>query len=134
MANVEIKPAEGFEAITGEVVAARILELWQNAPLPLVSSFSEVALTAARGVASQLPMGCLWDRPPADWRARLDALGAYSLHCAAEALDDDILRAANDVGIPVLCYTVNNRAFAESLFKRGVTSVFSDRIDSLARM
>ena len=57
MANVEIKPAAGFEAITGEVVARQLVELWRGAPLPLVSSFSEVALAAARRVSAQLPIG-----------------------------------------------------------------------------
>jgi glycerophosphoryl diester phosphodiesterase len=134
MTNVEIKPAEGFEALTGEVVASRILEWWQGGSLPLVSSFSEAALAAARRVAPQLPLGCLWDRPPVDWRERLNALGAYSLHCAAEALDDSVLADAQANGTPVLCYTVNERWLAESLFRRGVTSVFSDRLDVLAGM
>ena len=134
MANVEIKPATGFEAITGEVVARRIIDLWQGSPLPLVSSFSEVSLEAARRVAPQLPLACLFDRPPVDWQARLHALGAFSLNCDASALDDAVLRDALASGIPVLCYTVNDRSLAESLFKRGVSSVFSDRIDRLAGM
>ena len=133
-ANVEIKPADGFEALTGEVVARRIIELWRDAPLPLVSSFSEMALAAARRLAPQLPMGCLWDKAPADWRERLDRLGAHSLHCAADVLDDAVMAEAQADGIPVLCYTVNERRFAESLFRRGVRSVFSDRIDLLDRM
>ena len=131
MANVEIKPATGFEAITGEVVARRILELWQGAPLPLVSSFSDVALEAARRVAPQLPLGYLWVRPPADWQSRIEALGVFSLHCSAREIDDSVIQLATEAGIPVLCWTVNNRREAESLLKRGVTSVFSDRIDTV---
>ena len=131
VANVEIKPASGFEAVTGEVVARQILSLWQGMPLPLVSSFSEIALAAARQVAPQLPLGFLYERPPVDWLARINALGGYSLHCAAAELDDAVLLTARKHGIPVLCYTVNERSVAEALFKRGVTAVFSDRIDLL---
>jgi len=131
MANVEIKPAAGFEAITGEVVAQKILDLWQGAPLPLVSSFSHNALEAARRVAPQLPLGYLWVCPPEDWRVPFDALGAFSLHCAWDKLGDDVLEEARSRGIPVLCYTVNNRTDAKALFARGVTSAFSDRIDAL---
>lgn len=131
MANVEIKPAAGFAALTGEVVARHIVDLWPGESLPLVSSFSEVALEAARRVAPQLPLACLWDCPPADWQQRLAVLGGFSLHCAANQLDDDVLAAAHADGILVLCYTVNQRQAAESLFKRGVTAVFSDRIDLL---
>jgi len=67
MANVEIKPATGFEAITGEVVARRISELWQGRPLPLVSSFSPAALEAARrAVPRHRPIGePLQTTPPA---------------------------------------------------------------------
>lgn len=130
-ANVEIKPAAGFERITGEVVARSILDLWQNAPLPLVSSFSGVALEAARAVAAELPIGHLWVQPPVDWAARLDALRAWSLHCLFEKVDDALLAAAHAKGVPVLCWTVNERPTAEALLARGVTAVFSDRIDRL---
>ena len=129
MANVEIKPAAGFEAITGEVVARQLVELWRGAPLPLVSSFSEVALAAARRVSAQLPIGQLWDRPPADWQQRLAALDGYSLHCSAAEVDNALLAEAKAAGVPVLCWTVNARAQADALWACGVTSVFSDRID-----
>lgn len=129
VANVEIKPATGFDLATGEVVARQVLELWRGAPLPLVSSFSEIALAAARRVAPQLPIGCLWERPPGDWRSRLDALGALSLHCPAGAIDDRLLAEAAAGGIPVLCYTVNDPLEAAVLIQRGVAAVFSDRID-----
>ena len=129
MANVEIKPACGFEALTGEVVARQVLELWRGAPLPLVSSFSEAALQAARDAVPQLPIGCLWERPPADWRARVNALGALSLHCSAHVIDDPLLAEASAAAVPVLCYTVNDPRKAAELFQRGVSAVFSDRID-----
>ena len=133
MVNVEIKPAAGFDAITGEVVARQVVELWQGAELPLVSSFSEVALAVARRVAPQLPLAGLCERPPGDWVQRLAALGGFSLHCAAEAVDDELLALAARAGVPVLCFTVNDPCVARSLFTRGVRSVFSDRIDLLAR-
>lgn len=130
-ANVEIKPAQGFEGITGETVARAILELWRDKPLPLVSSFSEEALAAARRVSSALPLGYLCDRPPEDWLRRMDEVSAYSLHCDARELDDSVLAAARAAGIPVLCYTVNDRKEAEALLDRGVAAVFGDRIDRL---
>ena len=66
-----------------------------------------------------------------DWMRRMDALAAYSLHCAARKLDDSVIATAQAAGIPVLCFTVNDRQDAEALLARGVTAVFSDRIDSL---
>ncbi len=134
MANVEIKPAAAFEARTGEVVARRIMDLWAGGPLPLVSSFSVVALEAARRVAPRLPLGVLWTRPPADWASQVEMLDAYSLHCAWDKLDADVLKIAQANDIPVLCYTVNDRSAAETLFARGVAALFSDRIDLLIDM
>lgn len=129
--NVEIKPAADFEALSGEVVARRVLELWHGAPLPLVSSFSETALAAARRAAPRLPIGCLWESPPLDWRARIGALGALSLHCPAAAVGEQLLAEAGACGIAVLCYTVNEPLAAQALFARGVTALFSDRVDLL---
>jgi len=131
MVNVEIKPAVGFEALTGEVVARQVNELWAGAELPLVSSFSEEALLAARAAAPELPLGALYEAPPVDWLTRINRVAALSLHCDAECLDDSVLSSARANGIPVLCYTVNEPLAAEVLFRRGVIAVFSDRIDCL---
>jgi glycerophosphoryl diester phosphodiesterase len=134
LVNVEIKPATGLEALTGEVVAEKILALWQGAPLPLVSSFSPVALAAARRRAPQLPLGCLCERPAPDWLTAFQALDAFSLHCAWEGLSDEVIGEAGERGIPVLCYTVNDRRAAAALLARGVSALFADRIDLLAGM
>jgi glycerophosphoryl diester phosphodiesterase len=132
LANVEIKPAAGFDAETGEVVARQVFELWQGQTLPLVSSFSETALLAARRAAPELPLGYLWEVPPENWRHRLAEIDAVTLHCAASALNDKLLIEAHAAGIPLLCYTVNEPAQAEALFRRGVAAVFTDRIDRVA--
>ena len=133
-ANVELKPAAGYEAQTGEVVARAVCKLWQGAPLPLVSSFSSVALASARAVAARLPLGMLWRRAPDDWLLQVDALDAYSVHLAWDLLDEHVVAAAQARKIPVLCYTVNARASAEALFMRGVAAIFSDRLDLLAAL
>ena len=134
LVNVEIKPAAGLAATTGEQVARQVRELWAGTDLPLVSSFSEVALAAAREAAPDLPLGSLFERPPADWLARANQVAALSLHCDADALDDSVLSAAWASDMPVLCYTVNDPLTAAALFRRGVTAVFSDRIDRVDRV
>src|SRR6185436_19559800 len=61
-ANVEIKPAKGYELATGDAVARMTRELWKDAPVaPLLSSFSPVALAAAQEAAPELPRGGLCD-------------------------------------------------------------------------
>lgn len=133
LANVEIKPATGYEALTGEVVAREVAVLWRDAPLPpLLSSFSFAALDAARRVAPELLRGLLYEVVPDDWLASFDRLEAYSLHCRADALDDSVLELARQREIPVLAYTVNEPQMALSLMTRGVTSLFTDRLDLFA--
>ncbi|MES2771253.1 MAG: glycerophosphodiester phosphodiesterase [Pseudomonadota bacterium] len=133
MVNLELKPAYGFDEATGKVVAQYIVDNWAPDRWPLVSSFSFNALAAARRSAPELAIACLWERPPGNWRQHVDALGAIALHCAASELSDSVLEEAHQHGIAVLCYTVNDAASAEKLLKRGVSAVFTDRIDKLAR-
>lgn len=134
-ANVEIKPAAGFEARTGEVVGRMVADLWLDSPLPpLISSFSEEALAAARRAAPNLRRGVLFETPPADcWETARD-FGAVTIHCAASAANDAFLAAAREHHLPVFCYTVNDPVAASDLLARGVAAVFTDRPDRLATL
>lgn len=127
LANVEIKPATGHDAATGECVARFVRDHWQGVP-PLLSSFSAEALQAAWRTAPGLQYGLLYESVPADWLQRRAAIGAVTLHCAASALTEADLAEANAAGVPVLCYTVNDVDAARELFTRGVRSVFSDAL------
>lgn len=133
LANVEIKPAAGFERQTAETVARLSAGLWQGARVrPLFSSFSLQALEIARDLAPQIPRGVLFERVPADWLETLRRLQAVTLHCAARHVNDAVLAEAQANGIPVLCYTVNTEKAAKSLFERGVSALFTDRLDLFA--
>lgn len=133
LANVEIKPAAGHELRTAKVVSRLTAELWRGAAVqPLLSSFSLAALEVARDLAPGIARGVLYEAPPADWRNELRRLQANSLHCDGELLGDDILAEARAYGIPVLCYTVNSENQAKNLFARGVSSLFTDRLDLFA--
>jgi len=126
-ANIEIKPAIGFERRTGEVVALAVAARWPvGLRPPLLSSFSMDALEAAREAAPDLPRGLLFDDIPDDWPARLHQHAAVSIHCNEAALDDARLRQVCGAGTPLLCYTVNNMARARDLIAAGVRGLFTD--------
>lgn len=125
-ANVEIKPAAGQEAATGQAVASHAAAATGKL---LLSSFSSVALRAAADEAVQLQRAMLFEAIPADWRERLMETGARALHSAARALTVEALQAVRDAGFPLACYTVNRRDEAERLFAMGVSAVFTDRPD-----
>jgi len=130
LANVEIKPATGHEVQTATVVAQLTAALWQGAAVqPLLSSFSLEALEIARDLAPDIRRGVLFDSVPADWLAEMRRLRAFSLHCDAKLLSDEVLAEAQAAGIPVLCYTVNAPEQAKMLLQRGVSALFTDRLD-----
>jgi glycerophosphoryl diester phosphodiesterase len=130
LANVEIKPTVGQEVETAERVARLTVELWQGATVqPLISSFSLSALEVARDLAPDIARGVLFETVPADWLAEINRLQAFSLHCDADLLSDEVLVEARARAIPVLCYTVNSEKRAKSLFESGVCSLFTDRLD-----
>ena len=133
LANIEIKPAAGFEQQTAEVVARLAVELWHGAAVPpLISSFSLDALAVARDVAPALRRGILYETVPADWLAEVQRLQAVTLHCDAALLDDAVLAEAQARQIPVLTYTVNAPEQAKILLARGVSALFTDRLDLFA--
>ena len=138
--NVEIKPVPGSEIATGCAVATMTRELLaigqsgqtdadKFASLPLLSSFSFEALAAARDAAPEVPRGYLVDVIPADWRERLEQLGASALHTNQKNLTMPRARAIKDAGYGLFCYTVNDAARARELFSWGVDAFCTDRID-----
>ncbi|MGE5469954.1 MAG: glycerophosphodiester phosphodiesterase [Bacteroidota bacterium] len=133
LANVEIKPATGHEVATAETVVRQCAVLWQGAEIqPLLSSFSRAALEVARDLQPTLRRGLLFDTPPADCFDEVRRLQAFSLHCHGTRLTDEVLAEAQALNIPVLCYTVNAAPQAARLFERGVSALFTDRLDLFA--
>ena len=128
--NVEIKPAAGQEAATGRAVALAAARLWQGDSVPpLLSSFSAVALSAARQAGVSLPLGLLVETIPDDWHERMAQLGCFSLHCDVARNGLTCIAAIARRGVPVLCYTVNDRERAAELLGAGASAVVSDRVD-----
>ena len=130
--NVEIKPAAGYERDAGEAVARTVARRWPPArPSPLLSSFSEAALDAARAVAPAIPRALLVERPPADWRERARRLGCVALHCAVAAVDEALVREAHAAGLALLAWTVDDLATARSLLAVGVDALVTDALERI---
>lgn len=128
--NIEIKPAPGFDEATGDVVARATAALFADGvQVPLLSSFSEAALAAARDAAPALPRALLFDAIPPDWQARAVALAALAIHCNHKRLDAATAAAIKAAGFGLFCYTVNAPARAAALFALGVDGLCTDRLD-----
>ncbi|WP_257993566.1 glycerophosphodiester phosphodiesterase [Cupriavidus pauculus] len=133
LVNIEIKPVPGDEYRTGAAVALDALSLWKGAAVPpLLSSFSEVALEAARLAASGLPRALLLDKLPADWLDRLRRLDCVALDSNHRELDADVIAAAHAAGFKVLCYTVNDPSRAQDLLSWGLDGLITDAVDQIA--
>jgi glycerophosphoryl diester phosphodiesterase len=142
--NVEIKPAPGFEAVTGTAVARAVAQVFADsirpggdraehvdARVPLLSSFSQQALVAARDAAPHLPRGWLVDRVPRDWHSVLARLGCVSLHTNHRHLTEPIARTVKDGGAWLFCYTVNSPQRAHTILGWGVDAFCTDAIDRI---
>lgn len=134
--NIEIKPAAGFERATGTVVARMAAAMFADdiaagrlERVPLLSSFSEVALAAAREAAPELPRACLMERLAPDWAARAQVLDAVAVHLNHRHLSREDVRAVKAAGLGLFCYTVNTPARAGELLDWGVDAFCTDRID-----
>jgi glycerophosphoryl diester phosphodiesterase len=132
--NAEIKPAPGFERETGIAVAHELDMAFINqqlpaAQMPLLSSFSEIALAAAQERAPWLSRGLLLSQIPDDWQAKLKALSCVALHCNHRALTQDLAKAIKADGYWLFCYTVNDPERARELFSWGIDALCTDRLD-----
>ncbi|WP_144144107.1 glycerophosphodiester phosphodiesterase [Paraburkholderia sp. BCC1884] len=130
-ANIEIKPCSGRDEITGALVAAGALTLWQDQTPPLLSSFSYEALAAARDAAPSLRRGMLFEEVPADWLRIVRELDCVSLHASHRYLNEALVAQICTAGLRVLAYTVNDPARAQLLAQWGVDMICTDRIDRL---
>jgi len=135
--NAEIKPTPGRALETAETAINTLKRRWPldriggDRPL-LVSSFQPECLDLARALAPEIPRGYLLDRPPADWAAVADRVGAATINLNHARQTAATVAACRATGRPVLAYTVNDAARARTLFDWGVAAVFTDAPGRLA--
>jgi len=131
--NIEIKPTEGQDGVTGRVVAQAAARLWTQAAVPpLLSSFSAAALSAAHEAAPALPRALLLDRWHAGWFEQAQALGCVAVVFNHLLVDADVIRRLHDAGLRLLVYTVNDRETARRLIAQGIDGLITDAVDRFA--
>ncbi len=129
-ANIEIKPCPGREVETGAAVAIEADILWREAQAaPILSSFSEDALAAARRAVPHLPRALLLDEIPADWLNRCQSLGCVAVDVNHRGLTAAVIAEAHAAGLRVMTYTVNDPDRARQLLDRGLDCLITDAVD-----
>jgi len=132
--NIEIKPDPGAERATTIAALDLATRTWpSHRPRPLISSFSRRALAAAAQIAPGWPRGLLLGRSLRDWRRPVERLACRTIHAAHQAFDVAVIADIHGAGLTALAYTVNDAGLAASLWRWGVTSVFSDNPAALGR-
>jgi glycerophosphoryl diester phosphodiesterase len=132
MLNIEIKPTPGRERETGAAVALDARTLWRDADVqPLLSSFSEDALDAARSAVPELPRAWLSEELPNDWLERVLGLECVAVDLKHTLLTPDLVARARDLGLRVATWTVNDAARVADLLAWGVDSVITDEVERI---
>lgn len=128
--NVEIKPCPGREAATARAAVETLRQCWPaHLPAPLLSSFKDASLAAARAAAPELARALLLSGQVPDWRARAQAVDALGINVNGRKLDalwaHDIKRAGYLLGV----YTINDPIEARALQAMGADCIITDAPD-----
>lgn len=132
--NIEIKPVTGLEAETGASVARQAQALWAKAKTaPLLSSFSETALAAARLAAPELPRALLIEKQvPDDILQRLERLDCVALNLDTRLATEALVNKVRLAGYEVCIWTVNDYERAQELVRWGCKGIVTDAIDTIS--
>jgi glycerophosphoryl diester phosphodiesterase len=128
--NVEIKPCEGREAETARVTVETLRRCWPALlPPPLLSSFAEASLAAARQSAPQFDRAILLGEIRDDWRARAEAVAAAGVNTNGTRLTAPRAVEIRKAGYTLSVYTINDGDVARALVAMGVDCVITDAPD-----
>lgn len=130
--NIEIKPTQGQEALTGEQVALAAARLWADQPTqmaPLLTSFKPEALAAAQKAAPQLRRGLLLDSAWEGWQAAATQLECQALVCHHRLWNAEMREEARALGLRALAYTVNEPEDVQRLLDLQLDGIITDRVD-----
>lgn len=125
--NLEIKPCEGREVETAEVMLDVATRIWpEDRPPPLVSSFLHVSLETARDMMPEWPRGLLMEEHLPNWLELAQYLEAATINIDGRKATPEQIDQYLEYRKPVLAYTINDPDLAGRLFSLGISAVFSD--------
>jgi len=128
--NVEIKPCEGREQETARVTVETLRRVWPaQLPPPLLSSFKDASLAAAKEAAPEFARAILIDDLKDDWQSRADAVGAVGVNTSGKRLTAPRAVEILAAGYTLSVYTINDGAIARALVGMGVHCIITDAPD-----
>lgn len=128
--NIEIKPTPGRERETGAAIALDAKALWAGADVkPLLSSFSEIALEAARDAAPELSRAWLIEQWQDDWREHVMRLACVAMDVKHTVMTRERVDEFHAGGVRVAAWTANDPLRVGDLLAWGVDTVITDAVD-----
>jgi glycerophosphoryl diester phosphodiesterase len=128
--NVEIKPCPGREAETGRVVVETLRRCWPGRlPPPLLSSFKDASLAAARAAAPEFARALLLGEIGDDWKKRAEAVVAAGINTNGEKLTAVRAVEIRKAGYALSVYTIDDGDVAKALIGMGVECIITDAPD-----
>lgn len=131
-ANIEIKPAQGFEEQTTIAVLMHINRHWpQDKALPLISSFNLDVLKLCHSLSPEMPRALLLKKWQKNWLTIAQEIDCVAVHLDKRDVTQARIKDIKQNGFAVGVYTVNRKRTAIKLFEWGVDALFSDYPDLL---
>lgn len=131
-ANIEIKPARGFEEKTTIAVLMDLNRHWsQDKALPLISSFNLDVLKLCHSLSPEMPRALLLNKWHKNWLTLAQEIDCVSVHIDRRDVTQARINEIKQNGYLVGVYTVNRQRTAIKLFEWGVDALFSDYPDLL---
>lgn len=123
--NIELK-GNGVVPETVRLIKQQIENKNQTAGQFIISSFNRNQLKEFHTLMPELPIGILYERPPAGFQKLAEELHASSINLSRKHVSENLIREIHRHGLQVWVYTVNSMNEFEGLKAMGVDAVFSN--------
>lgn len=126
--HIELKGPDTAAAVATLTLRAEA-ELGFTTAQWVVSSFHHPELARFAALRPEIRLGALTSTIPLTQAAFAVELGAWSLNCDVDFVDQQLVQDAHDRGLRVLVYTVDDPADQAMLAAIGVDGIFTNRPD-----
>ncbi len=126
--NIEIKGKAGLGLAKRVVELAHELDASKRVVL---SAFRFEHLVEARALDDEIPIGLLYEEPPADLAGDARRVAASFLHPAAGLVRPELIGAARALGLRTIVWTVDDPQVARALIAEGVDGIITNRPGSM---
>lgn len=126
--HIELKGANTAKPVAALTKKAEA-ELGFTTAQWIVSSFHHPELARFAGLRPEIRLGALTANLPLNLALFAERLGAWSINCDVDFVDEMLIEDAHQRGLKVLVYTVDHLADQQRLAQWGVDGIFTNRPD-----